>query len=197
MSILIYIFIKKVDEYVKKRNMMRGGVADSMTWIYVFGSSFLMLLVLGTFNATMFIRHSFLMTVSYFVEIILIYCSCNMKKRTEEGVELCGKILGFRQFLVEANEVDVKRAILKDEQYVYKTLPFAMAMGLATDGWLARMDNCYIDNPTWYESSSDQEFRLVEFNEDWKTITETILEHGKDDDSDDSNDNDSSEEETE
>ena len=176
MSILIYMGIKRIDAHIKKRNMMRGGVADTMTWIYVFGSSFLILLVLGTLNGTMFIKHPLLMTLSYFAEIILIYCSCNMKKRTEEGVTLCGKVLGFRQFLLESDELDIKKAVLKDEQYIYKTLPFAMAMGLATDGWLARMDGCYIDNPTWYKSNSDSEFRLTEFMNDWKIITEAILE---------------------
>lgn len=184
MSILIYMGIKQIDAIIKKRNMMRGGVADTMTWIYVFGSSFLILLILGTMNGTMFIKHPLMMTMSYFAEIILIYCSCNMKKRTAEGVSLCGRILGFRQFMQEAGELDIKRAVLKDEQYIYKSLPFAIAMELATDGWLAQMDGCKIDNPIWYRSSSDSEFRLVEFMEDWPIIVETILETGDEDEED-------------
>lgn len=176
MSILIYMSIRRIDVYIKKRNMMRGGVADIMTWIYFFGSLFLILIILGTLNGAMFVKHSLLITLSYFAEIILIYCSCNMKKRTDKGVILCGKILGFRQFLLESDELDIKKAVLKDEQYIYKILPFAIAMELATDGWLAKMDGCYIDNPTWYKSNSDAEFRLIEFMRDWKVITEAILE---------------------
>lgn len=185
MSILIYIIIKKIDARLKKRNVMHGGVADTMTWIYVFGSSLIILMIIGTLNGTMFIKHGALMTMSYFSEIVLMYCSCNMKKRTEEGIILCGKILGFRQWIIDADELIIKKAVLRDEQYIYKMVPFAVALGLASDGWLATMDGCYIDDPTWYRSNSDAEFRLTEFKEDYEVIAEAILEEPDENDEDD------------
>lgn len=176
MSVLIYCGLKRVDKYIKKRNVMRGGVADIMTWIYTIGVTFLILIVTGSLNSNMFIKHSLLMTMAYLAEVILVYASCDMKKRTAKGVQICGRILGFREFLLTANEIDLKRAVLKDEQYVYKTLPFAMALGIASDGWLSQMNGCYIDNPTWYHSSDESEFRLTEFIDDWEIIIKTMLE---------------------
>jgi len=175
-AVLIYMLIKTVDKLIKKRNMMRGGVADTMTWIYVFSTTAVVLAIAGSFNNNMFSKHSILMTLAYLVEIILIYCSCNMKKRTEKGIDMCGRILGFRQFMVESNEIAVKRAVLKDEQYIYKSLPYAIALDVAKGGWLSVMDSCYIDNPAWYESSDENEFRLVDFMKDWHMITSAILE---------------------
>ena len=180
MTILIYKGINYVDKQIKKRNVMRGGVADAMTWIYVIGSAIVILLIAGSLNTSMFVKHSFMMTVAYFAEIALIYCSCNMKKRTEEGLETCGRILGFREFLLTATEVDLKRAILKDEQYAYKTLPMAIALNVATEGWLSQMDGCFIDNPTWYISESDAEFKMIDFMKDWTIIKEKILEEADD-----------------
>lgn len=185
MAAAIYVVIKRADAYIKKRNVMRGGIADAMTWVYVFIVVFLILILVQTFNAELFVKYNTLMTMGYLSEIILVYCSCSMKKRTEKGTEMCGKIIGFRQYLLESNEIDVKKCVLKDEQYIYKILPYAMALETATEGWYAQMDGCYIDNPKWYSSVSESEFKLVDFMKDWEIISASILEapaHRKDDD---------------
>ena len=176
MAVSIYMVIKKADGFIKKRNVMRGGVADTMTWTYVFIVAFLLLILVQTFNSGLFVKNHTLLTIAYLSEIILIYCSCNMRKRTEKGTEMCGQIIGFRQYLLELNEIDMKKNVLKDEQYIYRILPYAMALELATEGWCAQMDGCYIDNPKWYSSASESEFKLAAFMKDWKIISDTILE---------------------
>ena len=175
-SIIIYKIMMKIDTYVKDKNTVHGHVDNAMIQIYTFGFIFLMTFILGTINKNMFVKHSWIVTVCYFIEFILMYCACNMKKRTKQGTALCEKTLGFKQFLSEADEVDMKRIVLKDEQYAYKTLPFALALNAASSAWLARMDNLHIDNPIWYKAISDSisnpEFRLTEFVNDWQNIME-------------------------
>ena len=56
----------------------------------------------------------------------------------------------------------------------------AIALNVATEGWLSQMDGCFIDNPTWYISESDAEFKMIDFMKDWTIIKEKILEEADD-----------------
>lgn len=176
MTFAIAVSITKANDFIKKRNMMRGGIADTMTWIYVFGIMFVVIIFTGIINNKLFVKNYFLLTLAYVAEIILIYCSNNMRKRTEKGTQICGKILGLRSYLYELNDMDMRRIIVKDSTYLYDILPYAFALDVTTDGWLAQMDNCIIENPKWYLTELETEFSVDTFIHDWNAIVSVMLE---------------------
>lgn len=180
LTILIYMIVIHVNKMINTRNIMRGGVADIMTWLYVISFSLVAIVITGVLNAKMFVAHSFTMTMAYLVEILLLYCSCNMRKRTERGIKLCGDILGFRQFLTEVSDLEMKKFVLRDEQYIYHILPMAIALDIASVGWQLKMDENHISNPDWYESTSESDFSIADFMMDWEKITDMILRQPND-----------------
>lgn len=176
----IYFAMTKTTEMIQKRNVVRGGVADIMTWIYVFTAILIVLVATGIIDAKLFAVKSWIATFSFVAEIICIYCSSNMKKRTEKGNIACAKILGFRQYLSEMTGMDMKRITVKDMHYPYTILPYAIAIDEITDGWLSQMNSALLENPTWYGNDSDDIFDIELFTHDWNRIVEVMLEKADD-----------------
>lgn len=76
-------------------------------------------------------------------------CAVFMKKRTERGQRLTGKVLGLRNFILYAEKDRLAMLVQNDPTYFYSILPYAYAMGL-TDIWSEHFRGLTIEPPTWY-----------------------------------------------
>lgn len=78
-----------------------------------------------------------------------------MRSRTDENARLMGRILGFKNFISNAEISKLEELIEEDPDYFYNILPYAYIFGL-TKKWASKFDGILKDNsPDWYESDND------------------------------------------
>lgn len=88
--------------------------------------------------------------VSFFVTMVF---SVLMKRRTKKGVELLGKILGFKQFIKSAELDRINKLVEEDPKYFYHVLPYAYVFDL-TNKWAKSFEDIAMEQPEWLESNS-------------------------------------------
>lgn len=75
-------------------------------------------------------------------------------KRTAFGIEILGKIKGFKRFLETAEKEQLEAMVEKEPEYFYNILPYTYALGVS-DKWVKQFENIAIEAPSWYYSNSD------------------------------------------
>lgn len=78
-----------------------------------------------------------------------------MLKKSKEGMELYRQLYGFRMFVDKADRSRIERLLADDPGYFEKTLPFAIAFGMAKS-WAQNFEGLFGEPPGWYSSSSHQ-----------------------------------------
>lgn len=84
-----------------------------------------------------------------------------MTKRTEYGIEILGKIIGFKNFLARAEKNKLEELVLKDPKYFYNILPYTYVLGIS-DKWINKFESISIEPPDWYYGSST--FDMIVFS---------------------------------
>ncbi len=72
--------------------------------------------------------------------------------RTEEYNEMLNSILGFRDFLRDAEKDRLETLLADDPQYYYNILPYANVLGVS-DIWEEKFKDLTIEPPTYYHSN--------------------------------------------
>lgn len=85
--------------------------------------------------------------------ILTFAFSLFMKRRTDKGVELMGKILGFKQFIKSAEVDRINKLVEEDPAYFYHVLPYAYVFDL-TNKWAKNFENISIEPPQWLQSNA-------------------------------------------
>jgi uncharacterized membrane protein len=80
-----------------------------------------------------------------------------MKKRTKNGIELLGKLLGFKEFIKRAELDRIKKLVEENPSYFYNVLPYAYVLGLSKK-WAKNFEGIEIQPPSWYSSSEYTSF---------------------------------------
>lgn len=120
-------------------------------------------------------------SISYFVDIeqtkyILIGIACivgigifikNMKKRTDYGLKMLGRIKGFKNFLETAEKEKLEEMVEKNPTYFYDILPYTYVLGISNK-WIKKFEDIAIPEPDWY--SSPNAFNMYSFNRSFDNI---------------------------
>ncbi len=83
-----------------------------------------------------------------------------MKKRNKYGIELLGKIGGFKNFLNVAEKDRLEKLVESNPKYFYDILPFTYVLGVS-DKWIKQFEGITDSQPEWYEGYSD--FNIYHF----------------------------------
>ena len=83
--------------------------------------------------------------------VLVVFGTMHMKKRTEYGNQLLGQVLGLRNFILVAEEDRLRALVDENPYYFYDILPYAYALGL-TDVWNDHFKNLTIEPCDWYYS---------------------------------------------
>ncbi len=84
-----------------------------------------------------------------FLSILAVSASAAfMDKRTPRGLDLYGRVLGFREFMMTAEKDRIEALVHEDPQYFYKILPYAYALEV-TDAWSKRFASIALPPPAW------------------------------------------------
>lgn len=103
--------------------------------------------------------------VEYIVYIIcivlLIIFLAIIRKRTEYGRKMLGRIQGFKNFLEMAEKPRLEQLVMEDPEYFYKILPYSYALGVSNK-WMKKFEDIALEAPHWYYGYSS--FSTHSFN---------------------------------
>ena len=80
-----------------------------------------------------------------------IVCLKYMSKRTKYGVELLGKIKGFKHYLETAEKEKLESMVMENPTYFYDIMPYAYVLGVS-DKWIEKFENITLAPPNWYDT---------------------------------------------
>lgn len=72
-------------------------------------------------------------------------------KRTPYGIEILGKLRGFKNFLETAEKEQLEDLVMQNPEYFYNILPYTYALGVS-DKWINRFETIALQAPNWYDS---------------------------------------------
>ncbi len=81
--------------------------------------------------------------------VILIIFLAVIKRRTEYGREMLGKIQGFKKFLEMAEKPRLEQLVMEDPEYFYNILPYTYALGVSSK-WIKKFEDIALEAPHWY-----------------------------------------------
>ena len=85
-----------------------------------------------------------------------------MPKRTAHGLEVYGKIKGFKKFLETAEKDRLERLMAEKPSYAYDILPYAYVLGVSTK-WMKKFEGLTMAPPDWYDGYATG-FSMSHFN---------------------------------
>lgn len=85
--------------------------------------------------------------------VVLSAMSFMCDKRTENGNQYYGRMLGFREFLQTAEKDRINMLVEENPHYFYSTLAYAMVLGV-TDKWAKNFESIVTQPPDWYRTDS-------------------------------------------
>lgn len=77
-----------------------------------------------------------------------------ISKRTGERKELYSKIAGFREFLKNASNDEIKSLMNENANYYYEMIPYAYALEVEDD-WFRKMNDLNLNRPSWYDGDEN------------------------------------------
>ncbi len=87
-----------------------------------------------------------------------------MLRKNKEGMDIYKKLHGFRMFVNRADRDRIERLLAEDPAYFEKTLPYAIAFGVAKK-WASKFDGLFTEPPRWYVHAYHQgPYRGTDFN---------------------------------
>ncbi|WP_302761196.1 DUF2207 domain-containing protein [Christensenella hongkongensis] len=81
--------------------------------------------------------------------LIMSLLSGLMPRRTEQGAQWAGRILGLKRFIETAEADRIKTMVKDDPASFYHILPYAYVLGV-TDAWAKRFESIALEPPHWY-----------------------------------------------
>ncbi len=81
--------------------------------------------------------------------LILMLLTAIMRKRTPQGTQWYGKLLGFQIFIDKAEKDRILKLVEENPSYYYNVLPYAYVLGV-TDKWAKNFEGIGIQPPSWY-----------------------------------------------
>ncbi len=81
--------------------------------------------------------------------ILMIIIYFNMPKRNKYGLEILGRINGFKNFLETAEKTQLENLVLKNPEYFYEILPYTYVLDIS-DKWISKFEEINLQAPDWY-----------------------------------------------
>lgn len=101
---------------------------------------------------------SWLLGTAVFLSMAVTYLLVlMMKSRTEQSAKWLGEILGFRDFIRDAEYDRLKALSDENPEYFYNIMPYAYVMGMDTK-WAKKFENINVHQPGWYSTYDSGDF---------------------------------------
>jgi uncharacterized membrane protein YgcG len=83
------------------------------------------------------------------VTVVLMLLTVIMRKRSTQGNQWYGKLLGFKNFIDKAEKDRILTLVEQNPSYFFNVLPYAYVLGV-TDKWAKNFEGIGIQPPSWY-----------------------------------------------
>ncbi len=117
-------------------------------WFLVFGA-----LSLAAGVGCVFISQVYAAVGMLVVGALFFFMHRPMLRRTKKGSQIYQQLRGFREFVDKADRPRLERLLQDDAGYFEKTLPYAIAFGMAK-AWSKKFDGLFTEPPSWYYGAS-------------------------------------------
>ena len=77
----------------------------------------------------------------------------HITKRTPYGLEILGKIKGFKNYLETAEKDKLEAMVIQNPNYFYDILPYTYVLGIS-DKWIKKFETITMQSPNWYVGTS-------------------------------------------
>ena len=121
---------------------------------------FLLLLVGGLGGA------AGLMAPSVAVALFIGFQTIHGGRRSAYGTEVIGQTLGFRRFMMSANDHHLSQMLRRDPQFFYKMLPYAQAMGQGHK-FVSQFHDVQLEPCHWFEDAAQAPQTVSSFYESY------------------------------
>lgn len=157
----IYIILKSVETMAMAGNNKKYNNISA---------SILMAIIIVCIPGTGSIIPSLLENTLYLIEnivgliciyIIIMYLK-SFQFRTQYGVEMLGKLLGYKDFLEIVEQEKLEAMVMQNPTYFYDILPYTYVLEVS-DKWIKKFESISLQTPSWYDSSAD--FDIKTFGE--------------------------------
>ena len=92
--------------------------------------------------------------ILYTTTALLPFVGARVISLTDEYAQILGEILGFKDFIVYAEEDKLKAMLEENPELYYDILPYAQVLGV-TDQWEGKFKNILLRPPTWAQTSGE------------------------------------------
>ncbi len=138
-------------------------------WWFTITVSFIIIILFTPIFAT--IRENKLFLLAFIINLIfnmviaLFYK--NMSKRTKYGIEILGKIEGFKKFLETAEKEKLESMVTNNPTYFYDILPYTYVLGISNK-WIKKFETIAMKEPIWFDGNND--FSISSFNSSFNSV---------------------------
>ena len=138
-------------------------------WWFTITVSFIIIMLFTPMFAT--IRENKLFLLAFIINLIfnmviaLFYK--NMSKRTKYGIEILGKIEGFKKFLETAEKEKLESMVTNNPTYFYDILPYTYVLGISNK-WIKKFETIAMKEPIWFDGNND--FSISSFNSYFNSV---------------------------
>lgn len=94
--------------------------------------------------------------------ILIIILLRHMSRRNDYGIEMLGRIKGFKHFLETAEKENLEAIVNENPNYFYDILPYTYVLGVSKK-WISKFETINIKEPQWYNGTST--FDIFTFND--------------------------------
>ena len=95
--------------------------------------------------------------IGYLIGIICLIgmaiCLKFISKRTPYGLNMLGKIKGFKTYLETAEKNQLESMVSQNPNYFYDILPYTYVLGIS-DKWIKKFETITMQEPDWYVGTS-------------------------------------------
>ena len=85
-----------------------------------------------------------------------------MPKRNKYGLEVLGKIKGFKTFLETVEKEQLEKLVLENPTYFYDILPYTYVLDIS-DKWINKFEQINLQAPEWYYGPSFEYYHFTHF----------------------------------
>ncbi|MDO4382989.1 MAG: DUF2207 domain-containing protein, partial [Eubacteriales bacterium] len=132
-------------------------------WILIYVVVVMVYMQFVCFDTTWGFNDGRITTVLLAFFIVAPLLLLGMKSRSEWSAGIYGRVLGFRNFIRDA-ELDRLEALVEENpSYFYNILPYAYVFGM-TKKWASKFENIAVERPSWYSpynAADDSYFDIV------------------------------------
>lgn len=128
--------------YTQKKLNIRSKIGIGFL-IYIVGA--VVYVIIGNINDI----DSRYLVLSLVSNMISVAAAMFMRKRTDFGSDISGRIIGFKDFLERAEKDKIDMLCEQNPQYFYNILPYAYVLGI-TDTFAKKFEHINLSPPAWY-----------------------------------------------